>query len=272
MKISKNHPVIAWWSGGVISAVVCKICIDLFGKENVRVVFIDTKNEADDTYTFLLQCEQWYGIKIEVISSTEYDNIEDIWYDSMSLGLAKGAKCTEILKIKVRQQFIKQNAFSYNAFGYDISEISRATDMNKNNPHLRPIYPAMAKALSKKDCIKIIQNANDMFLHIEVPKSYRRGLHNNNCFKTGCIKGGIGYWQWMQVNEPQKFDAMAIREHEISDLKGEPVTVLKDQAKDGGLLFLKHNPKFPDIKDISCKPWRPVETLMPECNGFCNAA
>jgi len=49
--INKEFPVIAWWSGGVASAVTCKICVDWFGIDNVRIVFIDTKNEDDDTYS-----------------------------------------------------------------------------------------------------------------------------------------------------------------------------------------------------------------------------
>lgn len=49
MKVDK--PVIAWWSGGVTSAVACKWAIDWFGLDSVRIVFIDTKNEDDDTYT-----------------------------------------------------------------------------------------------------------------------------------------------------------------------------------------------------------------------------
>lgn len=241
---NKKHPVIAWWSGGIASAVTCWLCIQWFVVENVRVVFIDTKNEDEDTYRFLIDCEKWYGCKIEIICSTEYENIEDIWYDSLSLGLAKGAKCSEVLKIKVRQQFIKRNLFSYNAFGYDITEIARAVDMNKSNAHLRPIYPLLMNALDKKDCIRIIKAANSLFLSIEVPRSYKRGLRNNNCLQTGCIKGGIGYWQWMQINEPVKFDKMAIREHRITDMKGEPVTICKDQSEGGGACIFKATSKI----------------------------
>ena len=37
--------VIAWWSGGITSAVACKLAIDFYGKDNVQVLFIDTQNE-----------------------------------------------------------------------------------------------------------------------------------------------------------------------------------------------------------------------------------
>ena len=58
MKVSSEYPVIAWWSGGVTSAVTCKICTDWFGAENVRIVFIDTNNEDDDTYRFMKECQK----------------------------------------------------------------------------------------------------------------------------------------------------------------------------------------------------------------------
>ena len=68
----KDHPVIAWWSGGVTSAVTCWLCIQWFGLENVRVVFIDTHNEDDDTYRFMRECERWYGCTVERISNADY--------------------------------------------------------------------------------------------------------------------------------------------------------------------------------------------------------
>ena len=38
-----NKDIVCWWSGGVTSAVACKIAIDLYGLENCRFIFIDTK-------------------------------------------------------------------------------------------------------------------------------------------------------------------------------------------------------------------------------------
>lgn len=232
-----RNKVIAWWSGGIASAVTCKICIEWFGVENVRVIFIDTHNEHPDTYRFLADCEKWYGCTIEIISHPDYKDIREVWYDYLSLNISKGAKCSEVLKIQVRQQFIKKNAFSYQAFGFDITEMNRAKDMKNNNPHLRPIFPLIAELMDKKACLKRIEKANDLFLEIEVPVAYKLGYENNNCFQTGCVKGGIGYWQKIARERPETFDAMANIEHELTDLKGEPVTICKDQSKGGGLYF-----------------------------------
>ena len=101
--MTENKKIICWWSGGVTSAVACKIAIDLYGYENCRVVFIDTMNEDDDTYRFLKDCEAWYGIPIETISQGEYKNIQEVWYKYRSLNVASGAICSTQLKRLVRE-------------------------------------------------------------------------------------------------------------------------------------------------------------------------
>lgn len=268
--ITKEAPIIAWWSGGVTSAVTCKLCIDWFGVESVRVIFIDTKNEDDDTYRFKSECEKWYGRNIETLTNPDFENIQQVWYKSLSLNVATGAKCSQMLKRLVRERFEKENRFSGQAFGFDIDEIKRAKGMKLNNPKSKPFFPLISELLAKKDCVKIIQEANDMFLQIELPRTYKLGFLNNNCFKTGCVQGGIGYWKKMQIEQPPKFYAMAKVEHELTDLKGEPVTMLKDQSKGGGLVFLLPHPNYPNIKDISMMQGREVKPLL-ECNGFCGS-
>jgi 3'-phosphoadenosine 5'-phosphosulfate sulfotransferase (PAPS reductase)/FAD synthetase len=266
--ITKDTPVIAWWSGGVSSAVTCKLCIDFFGLENVKIVFIDTKNESDDTYVFLSQCEAWYGKEIETISHSDFTNIREVWYKYKSLNVATGAICSTTLKRFVREVYQRNNKFSYQAFGFDIEEINRAKSLKMNHPDSKPIFPLIFELMRKKDCVKTIQDANNVFLTIEIPQAYKQGYHNNNCWKTMCVQGGIGYWQKVQREQPEKFDAMATVEHELTDMKGEPVTMLKDQSKSGGLVFLKPHPKYLSIKDISMMKGREPKPLM-ECNGFC---
>jgi len=109
---------------------------------------------------------------------------------------------------------------------------------------------------------------------------YQFGFRNNNCFQTGCVQGGIGYWQKMQREFPEKFDEMAETEHHLTELRGEPVTMLKDQSnfakkvvestgiKWKAFVFLKKNPAYPELKCIDDMPQMKVEPLF-ECNGFC---
>jgi len=264
------NKIICWFSGGVTSAVACKLSIDDYGKDNCRVIFMDTKNEDDDTYRFLKDCEKWYGIEIEIITvlGEKFNSIQDIWIHYKSLNVAHGAICSSVLKRDLRLKFEKENEYKHQVFGFDINECNRAKAMKNNHKQAKPIFPLLNHALRKIDCIKIVEEAG-----IELPLAYRLGFHNNNCLKTFCIQGGIGYWQKVQIDFPDKFEAMAEMEHKLTDLKGKPVTMLKDQskkAKEFGAynVFLKPHPNYKKYKDLSLMKGRDVEPLM-ECNGFC---
>lgn len=261
--IDKDNPVIAWWSGGADSAVTCKLCLEWFGAENVRIVFIDTKNEGKDCKRFKAHCEVWYNKIIETITNPKWDSIWDVWRHYLSLNVATGAICSTELKRIVRQDFQNKNNFSYQAFGFDITETDRAINMKNNYPDSNPIFPVLYQLLKKGESIKVIQNAG-----IEPPISYQMGFTNANCWDTGCVKGGIGYWQKIQKERTGIFNTMADFEHELTNEKGEPVTICKDQSKGGGLVFLKPHPDYPNMKDISMMKGRMPEPLM-ECNGFC---
>jgi hypothetical protein len=127
---------------------------------------------------------------------------------------------------------------------------------------------------TKKDCLRIVQEAG-----IKIPEMYSLGFTNNNCFGTGCVQGGVGYWKKIQREFPDKFEAMALMEHELTEAKGKPVTCLRDQSKSAkelsklvddsttALVFLKKHPKYPN-KCLNDMSGRDPEPLM-DCNGFC---
>ena len=272
--INNRNDIICWWSGGVASAVACFVAIQTFGKDRCRLIMIDTKNEDEDTYRFKADCEKWYGKGIETITAVgpgkKYSSIEDVWYDFQSLDVATGAICSSELKRQVRLDFQKKNKIAYQVFGFDFDkkEANRALNIKKNYPASNPIFPLWLFGYTKKDCIKIVQKAG-----IEIPRCYGLGFRNNNCIKTGCVQGGIGYWQKYREVFPENFLKMAKREHEITDMAGKPVTVCKDQsnkAKETGKfnVFLLPHPDYPDHKDLSMMKGREPESLV-ECNGFC---
>jgi hypothetical protein len=278
MENNESGKIVCWWSGGITSAVACKLAIDIYGSENCRVIMIDTKNEDIDTYRFKKDCEDWYGLEIEVITGIgeKYGNIFDVWRKHKSLNTATGAICSTNLKKLVRENWEKTNKFKYQVFGFEFEkkEFNRALSMTLNyGKKVKAIYPLLLFGYDKKKCISIVEDAG-----IEIPKMYQLGFKNNNCFNTGCVQGGIGYWQKMKFEFIDKFNIMADFEHELSELKGEPVTMLKDQSNEAKekmkvdakscLVFLKFNPKYPNNKCLDDMPLRKVEPLF-ECNGMC---
>ena len=275
-KPTTDSPAILWWSGGITSAVACKIAIEAYGSESCRPVFIDTFNEDDDTYRFKEDCEKWYGLPIEAITALDrpgatkigklpYKSIQEVWRRFLSLNVATGAICSATLKRDTRLMFQKENKYTCQVFGFDIEsrEVIRASNMKKNYPTANPVFPLLATVTSKRDCLRIVSEAG-----IVPPRAYQMGLNNNNCLKTGCIQGGVGYWQLMRRLDYEKFMEMAAIEHELTNLKGTPVTMNKDQSGGGGLVFLMPHPDYPLVKDLSMMAGRPPKPLM-ECNGFC---
>ena len=277
IKSIKNKRIICWWSGGVTSAVSIYLAIQLFGKENIEIFFIDTYNEDEDTYRFKSDCEKLYGIRIETLTriGVDYTSIEHVWRKHKSLNVATGAICSSELKRKVRTQWEKDNEdIGVQVFGFDIDESKRIKSMKLNLPD-KVIFTLAMFGYDKKDCIKILDD-----LGIQVPRMYLLGFLNNNCFGTGCVQGGIGYWQKMKSEYPDKFNRMADMEWELTESKGEPVTMLKDQGKlskkavkETGVkwlqfVFLRKHPDYPMLKSIDDFPQYQVEPLF-ECNGMC---
>lgn len=277
--------VLCWFSGGITSAVACLIATQIYGKENCSIIMIDTLNEDEDTYRFMRDCEKLYGKKIKRITGITgvsdeniefvdigrtYTSIEDVWYQNKSLNVSSGAVCSSELKRRVRIAYQKQIEFDFQVFGFefDKKEMNRALNMKLNHPDSKPIFPLLMYSHSKEECLSTI-----LSLNIKPPDSYYNGFRNNNCQLTGCVQGGIGYWQKMKKDFPKKFYAMAEREHKLTQIKGEPVTMLKDQSKEADksgnkLVFLVKNDKYPNFKSIDEMPECKVEPLN-ECNGFC---
>lgn len=261
-----KRDIIAWWSGGITSAVACKLAIDLFGKNRVRILFIDTKNEDDDTYRFKKHCEAWYGLPIETISSKTYKNIREVWRKFKGLNFANGAICSTELKRAVREAWEEENKgdFLYQTHGFDMGETERALAMALNYPDSRPIFPLLLFGITKDKAVQIITDAG-----IQLPRPYREGYRNNNCYKTGCVRGGIGYWQKRKREFPEATAEMGAIEHELTAAKGKPVTMLRvRRGKNRYPLFITKHPDYPDILCIDEVEGRPVKPLN-DCNGYC---
>ena len=77
----------------------------------------------------------------------------------------------------------------------------------------------------------------------------------------------------LSENIPDKFNAMAEMEHKLTEIKGKPVTMLKDQSNDAKIggnwqVFLIKHPSYPHLKCIDDMRECKVEPLF-ECNGYC---
>jgi hypothetical protein len=261
--------VIAWWSGGITSALACLWAVLTF--KNVVIVWQDTGNEDEDTERFRKDCEKLYGQ--EIIRLSRFDdvhytpkNIEEIWFKYETLNNATGAICSTELKREVREAYQNLKTDYAQVFGFDANELKRHTNMRRNYPEINVISPLVDLRKSKADCVREFVK-----LGIELPRAYKYGFKNNNCLKTGCVRGGIGYWKKYKAVFPDRFEAMAKREHDLTNRKGQPVTMIRDQTNDrkGEPIFLQPHPNYPQLQSLDDKEGREPESII-ECNGFCS--
>jgi len=78
---------------------------------------------------------------------------------------------------------------------------------------------------------------------------YRMGYSNNNC--VGCVKGGIGYWNKIRRDFPDRFRRMAEIERKVG------ATCLKDEH--GRIWLDELDPTRGDD----------VAPIVPDCSLFC---
>lgn len=239
-----NKDVISWWSGGLTSAVACRLAIEKYS--NVRLVYIHIGSHHKDVLRFKTDCEKWYGKEIEVYQSTKYDSQFDVIRDTKYVNGPNGARCTFELKKEVRQKIEREFDWSNQVYGFEFGkqQINRAIRWQEQYEYTNSLFPLIEERLNKNECAGIVMQAG-----IKIPEMYKLGYNNNNCI--GCVKGGAGYWNKIRVDFPEVFTEMAEIEREVG------ASCLKNEK---GKLYLDELP--PDAGN-------PTEIVLGECGIFC---
>jgi len=238
-----KHIKILWFSAGATSAVACKMAIQKYGIENVRIFYFKINSAHSDNGRFISDCEKWYGKEIEEVSSEKYKDQFEVIEKTKYVNGAKGARCTGELKRSLREKIQKEINNNGQIFGFEFTEkeIERSARLPID---INPIFPLIENRLNKENCLAILQNAG-----IKLPTMYKLGYPNNNCI--GCVKGGMGYWNAIRNDFPDTFDKMAKLEREVGR------SCLKDEK---GRVFLD---------ELKPSRGRKQKILIPDCGFFC---
>ena len=172
-------------------------------------IYIDIENQHPDSIRFIKDCEKALGKEIKIMKS-EYGNVDNVIKTFRFISSPYGAKCTEVLKKRVRKQWEyehKDYEITY-VWGFDLSEKHRAERTVESNPQFNHEFPLIDRELSKQDCHAMLDR-----MGIKRPLMYDLGYPNNNCI--GCVKGGMGYWNKIRVDFPEVFKKRAELEREI---------------------------------------------------------
>lgn len=239
---------IGWFSCGSTSAVACKLALDLYGKDNVDLWYIETGASHPDNKRFISDCEKWYGNEIKTARNPKWSCPLDVAKKEL-FNTPYGAPCTKYLKKEVRQKQIMplydgQEVYHILGFEYSLHEVNRALRWKQQQTN-NVVFPLIDKKWNKQDCLLELKKHN-----IDLPAMYYLGYHNNNC--VGCFKAGMGYWNKIRKDFPEVFESVSKVEQETGH------TCLK---KDGEQLYLKDlKPEWGNHTDIE----------IPDCGLFCS--
>lgn len=212
--------VISWFSCGAASAVATVLAA--MHRERVEAVYCRVVEEHPDNLRFLSDFERVFGIPVKTIINEKYQG------SAMTVFAARkylkdqkgGAPCTMVLKKDMRKSY--QLPDDEQIFGYTVEEQDRADRFIDANNDVKEWFPLIENGLTKSDCLRLIAAAG-----IELPMMYQLGYQNNNCI--GCVKGGMGYWNKVRVDFPERFEEMARMERRLN------FAVCKDK---NGMVFL----------------------------------
>lgn len=235
--------IISWWSAGVTSAVATKLAIDKYGLDSVRPIYFQIDSAHQDNVRFKKQCEEWYGKEIEVHQAKNYKDQYDVILKDKYVNGPGGARCTLVLKKRVRQRLEKEIEYNGQIFGFEYSkgEINRAIRFQEQYPDAKPIFPLIENKVNKKESLFYLEQQG-----IKRPEMYVLGYKNNNCI--GCVKGGMGYWNKIREDFPESFNKMATAERVVGNscIRG----VFLDQ--------------------LDPEAGRRQKIVMPDCGNFCD--
>jgi len=214
---------IVFFSGGIGSYYTTKRVIEKHGKENVILLFTDTKIEDEDLYRFMNDCEQHLGIDITYIEDgrTPWEVFKDVRW----LGNSRLAQCSHMLKQKTASDWIADNYAPEECIlylGIDWTEEHRKkAPINNWHPYRVEFPMCEAPYLTKNEMIADLASVG-----IKIPRLYELGFSHNNCGGM-CVRGGQGHFINLLNKLPERFEFMVAFEKEMQEYLGKDVTFLR---------------------------------------------
>ena len=172
---------VCWISAGVSSFIASYLVRDTVDE----FIYIDVADQHPDSLRFIKDCEEKLKNPIKVLKSTEYRWVGDVCKTFRFVNSAHGAKCTEVLKRRVRKKWeYEHQGFDITyVWGMDLNETGRAERLVEGMPQFLHEFPLIDRKLEKADAHGICKE-----IKIARPAMYDMGYSNNNCI--GCVKGG----------------------------------------------------------------------------------
>lgn len=211
MTKTQTRRVVVGFSGGVTSAWCAGWALRTYPREEVVLLWHDTKEEHPDTYRFLHAMAAALGMPITERSDGR--SVTELFRDEGFLGNNQNAMCSRILKVEPGAKFIRE----LQAEGH---EVVKVIGFSRNEPDrvqrsaaygMRDGYevrfPLIEETVTK-------QQATDWVIAQGVkPSAMYCWAEHANC--VGCVKGGRAYWLQVHKHHPDVFEQRALLEEEF---------------------------------------------------------
>ena len=191
--------IISWFSCGAASAVATILAAIKYG--TIEAVYCRVVEEHEDNLRFLDDFTRVTGIPVKtLVDEQSGGSIYNVFLKRGYIKNQYGAPCTMILKKDMRKSY--QRPDDVQIFGYTVEEQDRADRFIDGNNDVSEDFILIDNKVTKKDCYGYLRN-----LGLRLPVMYHLGYQNNNCI--GCVKGGMGYWNKIRRDFPERFEKMA---------------------------------------------------------------
>ncbi len=208
-----SRVVIVGFSGGVTSAWCAGWALRNYPRDEVVLLFHDTKEEHPDTYRFLTEMSAALGMPITERSDGR--SVTELFRDEGYLGNGQNTFCSRILKTAQCSRYIAELRAAdpeveiIKVIGYSEKEPLRVTKMvgrcAAEGVALR--FPVIEEGVTK-------QETSDWCLAMGVrPSSMYCWAEHANC--VGCVKGGRAYWIAVAKHHPEVFAQRVALEEEF---------------------------------------------------------
>lgn len=207
----KPRRVVVGFSGGVTSAWCAGWALRTFAREEVVLLWHDTKEEHRDTYRFLR--EMAAALKVPITERSDGRSVTQVFRDEEFLGNNQNAMCSRILKVEQGQKHTRElQAAGFDVikvFGYSAKERKRI-DKAAGRAFVEGFscrFPILEERITKQQCADWCRS-----LGVEPSAMYCWSDHAN-C--VGCVKGGRAYWLAVAKHEPEVFEQRSRLEEEF---------------------------------------------------------
>lgn len=211
------------YSGGLCSFFAAKRDIDSRGKQDVVLLFADTKIEDEDLYRFLDETSIHLGLPVTRIADGR--DPWDVFRDRRFLGNSAVDPCSLVLKRELLWSWMEKHAPQATVIlGLDWTEEHRLERVRKYRPAWKIEAPMIEPPIvSKPQMVEELKK-----LGIKLPRLYELGFAHNNCGGF-CVKSGHAQFRMLLKAMPDRYAYHEQKERELREFLGKDVSILKDR-------------------------------------------